>query len=491
MKKIVSLILAIVLVFGVVAMAGCNSSSATMPNEGEYTRVAISTSSSVESMELSSSVEFVIDDNGLVVSAAPLDENGALILAGDTFEGMTPGEAIEHVIYTAIDLGFLVKSAVEGDQNSVDILVSGTSLYAKELGYRLLNDTKILLGHLDIPGNVEQAKDITVAELREMVRGCGLYTDEEIADMNAAQLLIALAMSRKYAAPFLTDELRDLYMLTKNHKIELAKSQATANIIGGLGDLYASTFSVYTDAVNYYSSVISAIEQFNYDTLISPDSAYQQALTKLQELKAKYVALRANLANLTGEDRAALEAELEMTEQLYNQTQSEVDQIVAQANDTVAMLTGELTKAENKLREVEALLFDYNIEEALQNKIAELDAAANSAKDAFFADFEAKYGEDIKNAIDNLTETKKTIVNAIDKTTADITEKKNELMGQFDEKYGDYIDFISGKIHTGITDEYESIKNSVNGLLDSAKSQLQEKLDELNEWATPDLDTYR
>ena len=133
MKKIVSLILAIVLAFGVVAIAGCNSSSATMPNEGEYTRVAISTSSSVESMELSSSVEFMIDDKGLVVSAAPLNENGALLLAGDTFEGMTPGEAIEHVIYTAIDLGFLVKSAVEGDQNSVDILVSGTSLYAKEL----------------------------------------------------------------------------------------------------------------------------------------------------------------------------------------------------------------------------------------------------------------------------------------------------------------------------------------------------------------------
>lgn len=480
MKKIVSLILAIVLVFGVVAMAGCNSSSATIPNEGEYTRVAISTSSSVESMELSSSVEFMIDDNGLVVSAAPLNENGALILAGDTFEGMTPGEAIEHVIYTAIDLGFLVKSAVEGDQNSVDILVSGTSLYAKELGYRLLNDTKILLGRLDIPGNVEQAKDITDAELREMVRGCGLYTDEEIADMNAAQLLIALAMSRKYAAPFMTDELRDLYMLTKNHKIELAKSQATAKIIGGLGDMYASTFGVYTDAVKSYGSVISAIEQFNYDTLISPDSDYQQALTKLQELKAKYVSLRATLATLTGEDRAALEAELEMTEQLYNQTQSEADQIVAQANDTVAMLTGELTKAENKLREVESLLFDYKIEEALQNKIAELDAAANSAKDAFFADFEAKYGEDINNAIDKLTETKKTIVNAIDKTTADITEKKNELTGRFDEKYGDYIDFISGKIHTEFNDEYESIKNSVNGLLDSAKNQLQEKLDELN-----------
>ena len=488
MKRILSLILAIVLVFGVVAMAGCSSSSATMPNEGEYTRVAINTISSVESMYLYSSVEFIVDDSGRIVSAVPLDDNGALLLSGKVFEGMTPGEAVEYVIYTAIDLGFLIKSAVEGDQNSVDILVTGTSLYANELSYRLINETKIHLSNLDIIGTVGKANDITDAELREMVRGCGLYTDEEIADMSMGQLIIALAMSRKYAAPFLTDELRYLYMLTKNHKIELAKSQATASIIGGLGDLYATTFITYTSAIDYYGSVISTVEQFNYDTLISPDSAYQQALAKAQDLKAQYVSMRATLATLTGEDRAALEAEIAMTEQLYNQAQSEADQIVAQANDTVAMLTGELTKAENKLREVEALLFDYNIEEALQNKIAEFDAAANSAKDAFYADFEAKYGEDIKNAIDNLTATKKNIVSKIDKTTADINAKKDELSGKFDAKYGDYIDFINNQISIEFGDDYANLKHSVENAFDSAKNQLKESIDEL---LAPDPNYYR
>ena len=488
MKRILSLILAIVLVFGVVAMAGCSSSSATMPNEGEYTRVAINTISSVESMYLYSSVEFIVDDTGRIVSAVPLDDNGALLLSGEVFEGMTPGEAIEYVIYTAVDLGFLVKSAVDGDQNSVDILVTGSSLYANELSFRLVNDTKILLSHLDIAGSVKEAKDITKAELSDMVRGCGLYTDEEIAEMNIGQLIIALAMSRKYAAPFLTEELRNLYMLTKNHKIELAKSQATANIIGGLGDLYASTFITYTSAVDYYDSVITTVEQFSYDTLVAPDSTYQQALAQLQELMAKYVALRAALATLSGEDRAALEAEIALTEQLYNQKKSEVDQIVLQANDTVAMLTAEMTAAETKLREVETILFDYNIEEALQNKIAEIDAAANAAKEVYFIHFEAKYGEDIKNAIESLTETKKNIVSQIDKTTADISAKKDELAGKFDEKYGDYIDFINKQIHIEFADDYANLKDSVENAFNSAKDQLQESLNEL---LAPDPDYYR
>ena len=488
MKRILSLILAIVLTFSVVAMAGCSSSSATMPNEGEYTRVAINTISSVESMYLYSSVEFIVDDTGRIISAVPLDDNGALLLSGEVFEGMTPGEAIERVIYTAVDLGFLVKSAVDGDQNSVDILVTGSSLYANELSYRLVNDTKILLSHLDIAGSVQEAADITKAELSDMVRGCGLYTDEEIAEMNIGQLVIALAMSRKYAEPFLTEELRNLYMLTKNHKIELAKSNATANIISGLGDLYASTFITYTSAVDYYSSVINTVEQFSYDTLVAPDSTYQQALAQLQDLKEEYISMRATLATLSGEDRAALEAEIAMTEQLYNQKQSEVDQIVLQANETVAMLTAEMTAAETKLREVEAILFDYNIEEALQNKIAEIDAAANSAKEIYFIHFEAKYGEDIKNAVEGLAQTKKNIVSKIDKTTADISAKKDELAGKFDEKYGDYIDFINKQIHIEFADDYANLKDSVENAFNSAKDQLQESLDEL---LAPDPDYYR
>ena len=392
MKRTLSLILALVLVFGTLAMTGCSTSTAEMPGPGEYTRVAITIDSSVESMYLSSSVEFMVDDNARVVSAAPLNDDASLFVIGETFEGMTPGEAIEHVIYTAIDLGYLVKSAIEGDENSINIITSGVSQYAKDLGDSLVNKAKDLLAYLDIPGRVEKAKDVTVEEIREMVRGCGLYTDEEIADMNFGQLLIGLAISRKYAAPFLTDELRAVYMMTKNHRIALAKSKATATIIGGLGTVYSGASGAYKAAVSYYGSAITAIEELSYNVLMSPDSAYQQALGKLQEAKATYISLRATLASFTGEDRAALEAEFEMAEQIYNEAQANLDQLTLEADAVITALTDELYKAETKLKELETTLFDHNIKEAIQNKLTEIDAEANAAKDAFFADFEAKYG---------------------------------------------------------------------------------------------------
>lgn len=479
MKRTLSLILALVLIFGTLVMTGCSTSDATMPKPGEYTRVAITIDSSVESMYLSSSVELMVDDNARVVSAAPLNDDASLFVIGETFEGMTPGEAIEHVIYTAIDLGYLVKSAVTGDQNSINIITTGVSQYAKDLGNSLINKAKDLLAYLDIPGKVEKAKEVTVEEIRDMVRNCGLYTEEEISDMNFGQLLIALAVSRKYAAPFLTDELRAVYMMTKNHKIALAKSQATANIISGLGSLYSSAANVYNTAVDYYGSAINAIEELNYNLLASPDSAYQQALLKLQEAKATYISLRATLATFTGEDRSALEEEFASAEQLYNQAQADLDQLTSEANAVIASFTDELAKAETKLKELESSLFDYNIKEAIQNKLTDIDAAANAAKDAFFADFEAKYGDGIKQFVENLTDTKKTIVSSIDKTTADIKAKRDELAGKFDEKYGDYIDLIVKTLHTEIGDDIYYAEQYMKDAIDSAKQQLIEQLDKL------------
>ena len=479
MKRTLSLILALVLAFGALAMTGCGTSNATMPNPGEYTRIAITIDSSVESMYLSSSVELMVDDNARVVSAAPLDDDGALLTAGETFEGMTPGEAIEHVIYTAIDIGYLVKSAVEGDQNSINIITSGVSQYSKDLGDFLITKTKDLLAYLDIPGKVEKAADVTVEEIRNMIRNCGLYTEEEISDMNFAQLLIALATSRKYAAPFLTDELRAVYMMTKNHKIALAKSQATAGILGGLGDLYASVSDAYATAVNYYGSTITAIEEFNYNIFTSQDSVYQQALQKLQDAKSTYISLRATLATFTGEDRAALEAELALAEDAYNQAQASLDQITRDANEAITSLTTELNNAEAVLKDLEATLFDYNIKEAILGKLYDIDAAANAAKDAFFADFEAKYGDDINSAIESLTNTKKSIVNAIDKTTAEIKAKRDELANKFDEKYGDYIDFLAKKFHCEFGDEIYYAEKYMQNALNSAKDQLMEQLNNI------------
>ena len=479
MKKTVSLILALVLTFGALALTGCSTSSDVLPGEGEYTRVAMDTGSSLGVMELTSSVEFMIDDNAQVVTATALNDDGDLIISGEDFEGMTPGEAVEHVIYTAIDLGYIVKGAIEGDQNSVDILVTGASHYSKALGTLLVDKAKAALKKLDVPGKVELAKENTVAELTEMVNDCGLFTEEEVADMNTAQLLIALAESRKYASPLMTDELRAVYMSTKNHKINLAKSTATAKVIGGLGDLYSSTHTAYAAAVGKYGDAITAIDDFSYDTLIAPDSTYQKTLAEIQSYKAKLLAMGTLVASLSGDDRAALEAELMAAEQTYNDAVAKADGIVKSANEKINLLTDELEKAEALLQETEADLFDHNIEAIVQGKADEIDAEVNAKKDSLFADFEAKYKDDINGTIDRLSATKKSIVTTIDQTTAEINAKKEELQSKFDEKYGDDIDYIKNGFNETFGDDVDYVKSYIKNALDSAKNQILEEINDL------------
>ena len=92
MKKTVSLILALVLTFGALALTGCSTSSDLLPGEGEYTRVAVDTGSDVGVMELTSSVEFMIDDNAQVVAATALNDDGAILLAGGLLNYTVRGE---------------------------------------------------------------------------------------------------------------------------------------------------------------------------------------------------------------------------------------------------------------------------------------------------------------------------------------------------------------------------------------------------------------
>ena len=455
MKKTRSFLLIITVLILSLTLIGCGSVS---PAEGEYTRVAVDISSNDGSSDICASVEFMVDDNGKVASATALNEDGAILLAGESFEGETPSEAIRHVVQDAIDIGYLIKDIASMDGNDVAIIVSGVSEYAKGLGLELIESAKTALAEFDVLGRVEAAKTVTVEELRRMVNDCGLYTEEEVAEMNVGRLLAALAESRKYASPLMTDELRAAYKSSRDHEISLAKSNAVAGVIGGLGSAYDATHAAYCAAVDAYGSAVAAIDNFNYSTFIAPDSAYQSALGTLNSAKANYVSIRSFVAGLSAEDRVALEAELAAAEQTYNQAVVTLEQVSSTANTSLSSLIDELNKAEAKLDEVEAQLFNHDIEAAIQNKAGEIDASMNAAKDAFFADFEAKYRDDINGAVESLTATKKAVVAKMDEASAAIKSATDSFGAKVDELYGDEIDYVKSAIKSATDKIWEEIQ---------------------------------
>ena len=137
-----------------------------------------------------------------------------------------------------------------------------------------------------------------LALLRALAAKTSLYTDEELAEMDERQLHQVLAAGRVETALLITEELREAYYAAKQHEVDFAKRQATADVIEAMGGLYAMIHSAYNAALSTYSSAIKALDEFRYNTFVSAESAYQQKLAELRAAKAEVMAEKAALAHV-------------------------------------------------------------------------------------------------------------------------------------------------------------------------------------------------
>ena len=86
---------------------------------------------------------------------------------------------------------------------------------------------------------------------------------------------------------------------------------------------------------------------------------------------------------------------LTLTEEQYNKALAAYEALGAQADAALLQLIDAMKQAEAQLIELEAQLFDENIEATLQAKAAEIEANLNQVKDSYFAEFEAAHAQDI------------------------------------------------------------------------------------------------
>lgn len=385
--KLLCALLCMMMLLATLPLTGCEQAPAT-PEEGTVTRMTV---------DINPSVEFLVDDQGLVISATALNDDGSILIAGEAFIGKTPEEAAEMIIALATETGYLVKGNAQADQNTVKISISGDSQYAKELTERVQQTATDKLETLDINGTVASAQALSLDALRTMALSTALYTQEEIDAMDEKQLYTVLAQSRVETALLLTAEMREAYYAAKESRISFAEREETARIIEGMGGIYRLTHAAYKTALDAYSSAILAVEEFRYDTLISPDSPYQKSLAELRAAKTDLLTQKNYVASLEvdGELYAQATVNLTLTEEQYNKALAAYEALGAQADAALLQLIDAMKQAEAQLIELEAQLFDENIEATLQAKAAEIEANLNQVKDSYFAEFEAAHAQDI------------------------------------------------------------------------------------------------
>lgn len=405
MKRIFSLTLVAILLLSSFSLFACGT--ATAP-EGTVTRITV---------DINPSVEFMVDDENKVVSVTALNDDGSILIAGEAFVGKTPEEAVELTVQLATETGYLVKGNAEADENTVKISVSGDTKYAKQLCEDVTAKAEAVLEKLDVAGKIEKVEALKKEALIAMAVDTALVTESEAAEMSEEDLYKIISAGRIETALLLTEEMRQAYYTAKEHKISFAQREETAKVIEAMGGIYNLVHIGYKAALDAYSSAILAIDEFRYDTLVSPESEYQKSLAALRDAKTELLKQKTYTASLTvgGEEYAAATLQLQLSEENYEKALAAYEKLGELANKALEDLVAALREAETYLIGLEESFSD-DIKAELTAKAQDIEDAMNEYKDRFFEEFEEAHRDDILAMEESLKAKKQELIDSVGKT---------------------------------------------------------------------------
>lgn len=406
-RRILCAALALLVLCPMLSMLSCGSSS---PEPGTVTRMTV---------DVNPSLEFMIDDQNKVIAVTALNDDGSLIIAGETFVGLSPEDAAVLAVSIATETGYLVSGSVEADENTVKISVSGNTGYAKKLAKDVKSSVKSELEKHGIKGKVEQAEALKSDALRALALSTSIYTEAELAEMNDEQLYKVIAAGRIETALLLTDELRKTYYAAKEYEISFAESEATAAVIEAMGGLNQLTYTAYKAALTALSAVISELDDLRYSALVDPDSDYQKSLEALRNAKSELLKQRVYTASLevNGQEYVTASATLRLKEEQYEAALAAWEAVGEAINNTLQQIVDKLKEAETTLASLEDRFSD-DIKNELKAKATDLEARVNAAKDGFFEKFEDAHSDDIAAVEASLKARKQELISSIDASAA-------------------------------------------------------------------------
>ena len=364
-------------------------------------------------VDINPSVEFILDADDKVLSVTALNDDGALIIAGEAFVGKTAEDAVELMASISTDAGYLVKGELSAGQDGITISITGDEEAAQKLYEDVKAGVDAFLEKSGIDAAVERGEALKLDALRALVQEADpTLSDEEVAAMTEEQLLNALKISRIETAQLLTEELRAAYNTAKEYDFRFAERQATKSVIEGLGSAYESFLNGYAAALDSYQKAIQAVEQARYDYLVDAGSDYQKILAEVREQKDKVLEQRKEAAELPeGAAKEAAKAALAAEEAILETKEAALKLAGDAANASFDLVLSAMKTVENALTELEKT-FPEEITTALTENAQKAQDAMNAAKDEAFAKFEEAHKEDIEQALADLQARKQALIDA-------------------------------------------------------------------------------
>ncbi len=400
MKKTFSVVLVLAMLLSCLALFSCTPNKED--DKEETTRMTI---------DINPSVEFMLDKEHKVASVTALNDDGAVLIAGEVFLGLSAEEAGELFVNIAKETGYLVEGTSNG--NEVEFSISGDSSHAENLKASVKGAIESKLNELNINGAVDELEELALDALREMVLEATEYTEEEVDKMSKEELYSALKLARIDSALLLTEELRSAYYHAKEYEISFAERKEAARVIDEISAVHAMLNTAYKTALEAYQAGLVKLEEYRYDNLVDPESSYQKALLELREKKAHLIEQRNIIAGMDemSSEYASEVNKLDALEAQYTAALNALEALGEAVSTAIDALLVELKALEAALIELESN-FSADIKAELEAKASEIEAKVNLVKDNFFASFEEEHKDDIERIENELLARKQALIEA-------------------------------------------------------------------------------
>ena len=220
MKKIFknALVLAICLMMSFF-LIGCKKKS----DEQTLSRVTV---------DINPSIELIVDDENKVVSVTALNDDGNIIIVGESIVGKTAEEAVSLIVSVATDTGYLVKGEVSSDENQIKISVSGNEKFQEELYNSIKTEVEKVISTEHIKATVKKQNALVKDQLVELAFELDpTLSKENLNEMSEEQLLEVIKKARLETAYLYSEALVEMYKEHKAFEIQLVENEKTQEVI--------------------------------------------------------------------------------------------------------------------------------------------------------------------------------------------------------------------------------------------------------------------
>ncbi len=352
-------------------------------------------------------VSLVVDSKGVVVSVKGENDEGKTIVLNEELEGKTIEEAVEIIITNEKESGFLLSGKVGNEENQISIKVSANKEKFQAKIEGKVEDTIVeVCEELNINETITKLEAYTKEELEKLAVKYNCYlSDIEAAKMNYAELVNQVSLHHQEVKELVSVELENLYLSTKEYEWQFAEKEEVLEELDKLEEKYQEFKSTYRQIIEELKEVIVKLEETQFDLLVDPESDYQKKLNEYYDAKEALNEVKANLAAEGNYESSASQLILTGYEKTLELAKLSLDTVKTLVEKTISAAKTVVESVIKSLEELEAK-FPSELKPLVQEKLQMTQDQMNQQKDAFFAEFEAKYAEEIAAAKQNAEERK-------------------------------------------------------------------------------------